>query len=317
MKLKTIILLITFASLFSCQKDETPWIDFFWQSSKMGSQTYDKAGMFINYHLNGSKSQFSSQFDTGSFGFLDEELIFALASFDSKIANQINKDTVTETIINGKRISRILSDVTYNFGDIDIAQKNVSLMPSKSIRLTRNGFESNYNTPMGTIGAQFCVGKVILIDYPNERLARLDSIPASYLIQKSIPFKINAQNWVLLPFQIDQNSYYVVFDTGSSIFPFLTSERTFWERYGELQSQSDTLQVSSFGKIFDTYEATFINAPTKGLDLRNQNIYLTTRPLKTQYVDSIPIIGITGNKLFLDKTIAIDYKNKLFHILRK
>ena len=66
---------------FSCNEQESYWIDFYWKSSKMGGVNYKKAAIFVDFSLEDENCNFSSQLDTGSTTFFKDSIINCKVQF--------------------------------------------------------------------------------------------------------------------------------------------------------------------------------------------------------------------------------------------
>ncbi len=123
---------------------------------------------------------------------------------------------------------------------------------------------------------------------------------------------------IKIPFKIGNDVHFLMFDTGSSIFPILT-DSTYWEKYADLTSNDiDTLNISSWGTWYDVYGAPLKTPVFIGeRQLEKKRIYLNPRKDFAQFFRREQVLGITGNAYFLNETVIIDFKYSRFGILRK
>ena len=158
-----------------------------------------------------------------------------------------------------------------------------------------------------------------VIDYKNQRLCGIESLPSDW--EQRVEFVdieyVKESNLVFLPLQIGDITYRVMFDTGSSIFPLLSSLSKI-ARISNPDRCVDSLTVLSWGKPVDVYgyipdvkimlgkEELDNSLPVYGSDMLND-----------KNLDRSGYWGLTGNRYFLDKTIVIDYKNRRFGILKE
>ena len=172
---------------------------------------------------------------------------------------------------------------------------------------------------IGTIAADLFEGKILIIDYKNQRLCGIESLPSDW--EQRVEFVdieyVKESNLVFLPLQIGDITYRVMFDTGSSIFPLLSSLSKI-ARISNPDRCVDSLTVLSWGKPVDVYgyipdvkimlgkEELDNSLPVYGSDMLND-----------KNLDRSGYWGLTGNRYFLDKTIVIDYKNRRFGILKE
>ena len=210
----------------------------------------------------------------------------------------------------------LLNNLPLNFKDTTLVSNEVILYPNSSVELDSLIF-ANYRNHIGTLGINTFEGKKLVIDYPNKRFTVLNDMLSDYEKVKTIQFEFDNSNRILLPVRFNKKKYYVMFDTGSSVFPLITNNPDFWNLYSELPA-IDSLQVSSFGKYYTTYKVKIKEEVNiEGLSLNNKNIYLGTRPYEKEFKNGIEIIGLTGNQLFLNDIIMIDFSNKEFNFITK
>jgi hypothetical protein len=135
-----------------------------------------------------------------------------------------------------------------------------------------------------------------------------DNVPEFYQ-QSLTDIELDEVGRVLLPMQLKDKKYKILFDNGSSLFPLLvTDDKT--NNFSTLPA-SDTIKGYAWGNAF-----TFIGRPLNdSFVITNQTFYKTTvyadyrKDYRTNKYDAI-----TGNILFWDKTIIIDLKNKKFGV---
>jgi hypothetical protein len=162
---------------------------------------------------------------------------------------------------------------------------------------------------MGTIGSDIFVGKVLIIDYPNQRFAICNSVPPAYQTQFE-DITLNEDNKVIMPMRIHGSRYQITFDNGSSIFPLVTLARNSWKF--STGPDIDTMEITSWGlshkvtgkMVTDTFEL----ARRK---FCNVKIYSNHSVLGIDHNTD----AMTGNALFWDNIVIIDYKRKKIGIL--
>ncbi|RMG66385.1 MAG: hypothetical protein D6715_06960 [Calditrichaeota bacterium] len=161
---------------------------------------------------------------------------------------------------------------------------------------------------IGSIGADFCRNKFLIIDYPRERLCLTDTLPERLFRQfEWVNCKIE-RGRIKVPFTFGKETHDLMFDTGSSLFPVVT-DSLHWQRYADLEAGPiDTLKVPAWGSWVTVY-----GVPLKVPLAIGQQLF------KNQHVNSIPgddnaafflreqVQGLTGNALFLHETIVLDF----------
>ena len=161
---------------------------------------------------------------------------------------------------------------------------------------------------LGTIGADLFKDKILIIDYPNKQFAICDTFPKDFAINL-IDIELDNNRRVILPMTIHNKSYRIMFDNGSSLFPIITEAKNI-SKFSTLDDV-DTLQISSWGKKHNVTSKmindTFILA---GQTFSNVKVYANHSGLGIDNTTD----GMTGNALFWDKTIIIDFKSKKFGV---
>lgn len=283
---------------------EPAWMPFYWVSDSMGHKYYQKTAMLIRAKLNELPYTFTFQFDLGSFKtILYERNLSEVLKAHPALRNNIG------------RLKPFLQ-----FWNSNKSFRNIKLDPGP-VQLTSDNcmIEKNYGNKislkdsfiaLGTIGADVFRDKVLIMDYPNERFAICDSVPAGYSISFS-GIDLLKDGRVLLPMKIKNKNYKILFDNGSSLFPLLVTD----DKIGDfaVSSPVDTIATNSWGTIHD-----LIGRKMKdSFQLANQLVpgvvlYADQRrEARTNQFD-----GITGNALFWDKIIIIDFRNKRFGIVQ-
>ncbi|MHB0754138.1 hypothetical protein [Polaribacter sp. M15] len=299
--------------LSSCSNRESFWIDFSWIPINMGGYQFDKAAIFLNFKIDSFPNRFSAQFDTGAESFFKENTISSFLENNTKLSKKLDKLSGNRNL-NNLPVKLALTNLNLKFKDTVVLQKRVLFYPNTGKIFTKEQFNTS-RIHLGTLGVDLLKNKILIMDYASKRMAILEEIPSNFRIKKSIPFALDQINRVHLPIKIRDNSYYVMFDTGSSIFSLITSDKTIWNKI-KRNSNIDTLSVSSFGKYYDVFSSTIEeDIYLMHMNLKKHKIHYSTRPMDDTYLNGTKVIGTTGNKLFLDKVIAINYKNHSLNIL--
>ena len=161
---------------------------------------------------------------------------------------------------------------------------------------------------MGTIGADLFQEKILIIDYPNQQFAICENLPQNYK-DNLIDIELDISGKVILPMKMKNKNYRITFDNGSSIFPLITMVKNISNF--STSADIDTIQISSWGQfhvvtgklIKDTFELA-------GQKFSNVKVYANHSGLGIDPNTD----GVTGNALFWNKTIVIDFKNKKFGV---
>ena len=273
------------------------WTKFKWVNGNMGSKFYERIGILIPCKIDGLQNTVTFQFDTG-------------ADLTGVYENTFSSFYVANPELKSK-IKPLNSSYKY--------YENLSLTFDSFTALNKSGFvykdygnfqsvNTNDTLKIGTIGPDIFQNTVLLIDYPKKRFAICNTVPFDYATSL---FDITLDNYgrVILPLRLGDKSLKILFDTGSSLFPIITDANKI-----NLFSSSpdvDVIQTSSWGQIHNV-TGKMIDDPfiLAGQSYSKVIAYASTVNLGAG--DSYD--GITGNALFWDKTIVIDFKNKKFGI---
>lgn len=314
MKARNLFFILSlFVFLTSCSKRESYWIDFNWVSIDMGAQKFEKAAIFLNFKIDSFPNRFSAQFDTGAESFFKEKTISSFIDNNTELLIKLDSLTSNKNL-NNLPVKLALTNLNLKFKDTILFQKKVLFYPKAGTAFTEEEFDSS-RIHLGTLGIDLLKNKILIVDYPSEKMAFLEKIPSSFRVIQSIPFVLDDVNRIHIPIKIKEYSYYVMVDTGSSMFSLITSDRDVWNKIRK-SDNIDTLSVSSFGKYYDVFSSKIEeDIYMMNMNLINESIHYSTRSKEDIYINGIKVVGATGNRLFLDKVLAINYKNNTLNIL--
>jgi hypothetical protein len=293
--------------------DNKQWIDFEWDGMKLGSRYFRKAAMQVPFTIDGINDKFYFQLDLGATSSMlyGNSINYYLAKNSTLVAGL---DTVHKKyMIEGKMQGGFTELKTHIDGD-PFTFNNMAYFKGFGDSITTAPAPTAPPQHMGTLGAPFFADKVLIIDYPNHRFAVLNEL------DKATSDKFEFQDCRLensrikIPFTINGTVYWLMFDTGSSLFSIMTNKKYYDEFIGN--TPVDSLGIPSWGKTLEVYGKK-MNKPMQfgSLKLPQNNVYMIN-DVWDDFYKSENIIGLTGNALFLDKVIAIDFKNKKFGVYK-
>ena len=269
------------------------WILFKWSGAELGGKYYDKLSMEVPLAINDS-IKYYAQFDLGA----NTNMLYeSTLEKHTRITHDFNVDTVDT------------EDYYYWLRNPNIK------IGSESSRvkdwIVRNDYDAE--GVIGTIGAKEFSERVLIIDYPNKRIASLDSIPSDYSKNfKFFDFELK-NNKVILKVQINGQQYNVNFDTGSSITPLLVSDKILFEEITERGKHMTELKgFTSWGKTYDIIPGAYSKASFEigGKDFGQQIVYYLDSEYHRKLFSQDKIQGLLGSILFFNDEIMIDFKNK-------
>ncbi len=271
------------------------WARFQWTDGNLGGKQFDKLSMNIPCRMPGFDKVFTFQFDLGaSLTGVYETTFLCL---NEKPTDKIKRLRSRLQFWNN---NRYFDNMTLSFGDYVATNKIAYLFQNYGSE------ETSDTIHLGTIGADLFQNKILLIDYPNTRFAICDNVPEEYKTTM-IDIELDKRGRVILPMKMNGHAYRVMFDNGSSIFPLITRA----DNIAKFATgpDIDTIPVSSWGNqhavtgksVTDTFELA-------GYKFANTRVYAN----HSGHGIDTETDAMTGNALFWDKTVMIDFKNKKF-----
>jgi len=180
-------------------------------------------------------------------------------------------------------------------------------------KINQDSILTNTEKHIGTIRPDIFQNKILIIDYARNRISTCQELPKQYKLATFQPFR-NDDGRIKIPFLINGEIQYILFDTGSSIFTLTTSKEHALKTADA--KIVDSLIVTSWGKEI-TFYGVKTNRPIKfgNKVLNGSLIYFDEKETFKEFYKSANIWGLTGNVFFLRNTVIIDYKNQLFGVL--
>jgi hypothetical protein len=282
------------------------WAPFNWAGDSMGSRYFEKKAMLIPAKVDGLPYDFVFQFDLGSnVTILNGNTLTGVVAKHSAFNRT---KTHRNHIFKFWQSTTSFEDLSLTFGAINATTRSCYVMRNYGEKTSLNGLNASLPINLGSIGADLFQNHILVIDYPNRRFAICDTLPA-YLQTTFTKIALLEDGRVILPLRLANKSYKVMFDNGASIFSLLTSADKV--NIFSTAAPTDTIPVRSWGITHDV-----IGRPVKGaFDLVGQRfsdvtVYADFRPSQ----QDTGYDAITGNALFWDKTIIIDFKKKEFGV---
>lgn len=306
-------LIFTLSDLFGQSKfEDLPWIGFNWQSGEINGRYFDKLAITIPLKIDNIPQSFEAQFDLGA----DLTMLYenSMKPYFEKYSNLSDKKTDEEGFQWIENVKIILDGIVFDNRKI-LIRKNYGKV------LTSDSIENNKIRQVGTIGADFFQDKILVLDYKNKRLCVIDSL--NQFIEKEVRFisyRADEQGRVIIPFDINGKEYDVLFDTGASIFGFISTKKI-WETICDTTIVTKLDSIRSWGEYLEFWDSPIKGSLTikgTGIEIDNARLFFpnpTPENLEFFFSNS-RINGLTGNTFFLKKCLFIDFKNKKFGILK-
>ncbi len=292
------------------------WIRFEWVGYELGKRHFDKVAILLPLSIQGLPGRFNAQFDLGAVRSIFYEN--ALKNYFKLYPPFSAKIDTTDKSMKFDVEHYMLRNVIVYIDSLPSPVTDYVVYKNFGTEIPEDSIETTLPKLIGTISADVCRNKFLIIDYPLNRLCFADSIDDELLNKfELVDFKMESGR-IKIPFKMGNDVYFLMYDTGSSIFPILT-DSTYWEKYADLTSNDiDTLNISSWGTWYDVYGAPLKTPVFIGeRQLENKRIYLNPRKDFAEFFRREQVLGITGNAYFLNETVIIDFKHTRFGILRK
>ncbi|MET4107570.1 hypothetical protein [Hymenobacter sp. UYP22] len=289
-----------------------PWFNFTWYKAQVAGRTFDKAAMLVPVQLLGLRGNFVAQFDLGSDGTSLYEN--ALRNyFASRAQLYATVDTTQRLVSDGGQVSYVTAGLPLHVGPTIIAHPVLARGAGELV--SKDSLHSTTPKMIGTIGANFPKGKVLIIDYPRQRMCVLDSVDTYWRARTTFVASRMRKGRLHIPLTINQHTYWALFDTGASLFPLSTDEHT-WKTLVATGPPTDSMRVSSWGEQVAFYGApiqsdVYLGATKlpRGQAWFNRNKRLLAFNAEEQ------IAALTGNGFFSTSILVLDYQRNRFGVV--
>ncbi|WP_019946247.1 hypothetical protein [Hymenobacter aerophilus] len=320
MKVSVRLLIITVALLSACATPRSlapptpayPWFSFEWHIAKIKGKEY-KAAIFIPVKIQALQGNFIAQFDLGS----DETLLYGNA-LKNYFPTRAQLYTHLDTTRSGMSDSGIRNYGTVGlpiaFGPAQVARP--LFMEGYGDEVPVDSLHTKSPKSVGTIGGDFVAGKVLVIDYPQQRMCVLNSVDAYWQAKTTFVTSRVSNNRMHIPLTIGRQTHWVLFDTGSSLFSFTSDEQT-WRELAQPGPPTDTLTVNSWGKQVSFYASPMQSQVYLGThQLPPARAWFTRDQRQLAFLKAAKVEGITGNALFQNNVVVLDFKNHRFGVVK-
>ena len=288
------------------------WFPFTWYTAKLKGKKYQFA-ILVPVKIKGLQANFVTQFDLGSDAtVLYENTLKNYFPTRSQLYAQV--DTTHRGTTDTGIIHYHTTGLPVTFGGTQVAHPLLYAKHGEVVPL--DSLHTNSQKLVGTIGGDFLAGKVLIIDYPQQRMCVLDSVDAYWRARTSFVSSRVKNNRMQIPLTIKQHTYWVLFDTGASLFPFTTDEQT-WQGLVRLGPPTDTLVVGSWGKQVPFYAAPVQTPVYLGAyQLPAAQAWFTRDQRHLDFMKAEQIEASTGNAFFQKNVVVLDFKQNRFGVAK-
>ncbi len=306
---------LTFSLLFSIftlstfgQKLE--WVPFNWVGDSISGKYYDKLIMVVPMNIDNLPHGFNMQLDLGAI----ETVIYgnSISSYLEKYPELKNKiDTSLTFWIQSQKNFKFRS-IDLKLGSVSFGSRNIGHFKNFGDEIPKDSIMTKSEKHIGTIAPDLFQDKILIIDYPNKRICVSKKLPKQYANASFQPYKIK-EGRIRIPFKINNKEEDLMFDTGSSLFALMTTQKKAFQISDE--NIADSLKISSWGEYYMVYGRRVKSKIKFGNLALNQSVVFYDNINKfDKFYKEENIWGITGNAYFLNNVIIVDYKNKRFGV---
>lgn len=306
MKAKTAVLALVFP--FWSMGQVPKWIPFKWKSDMIAGRAFQKTSMEVPVTIQYLPYNFSMRLDLGAvntvlYGNVWEEFDESHPELKERL------DSSLAFVIQGQKNYK-LRDIQLSLGEVSFGKRNIGYFEGFGDSITIDSVGPRTVVPIGTIAPDIFQEGVLILDFPNSRISYTSSVPEEYKEASFVPLKIE-KGRIKLPFVVGGKKVDFMFDTGSSLFPLITTSQS--ARQMSKGAVVDSFMVSSWGKHYMMYgEQTNVPLQFGKRTFPSILVYYGKEDNMAKFLEREKIAGIMGNALFLDCVVIIDYRHRRF-----
>ena len=183
--------------------------DIYWKNDSLGNTVVEKTAFFLKVKIDEIEGDFYMQFDTGT-----PKTIF----YGNTLSKVLKTNSATKIIV-AKDSTQIVENVKIKIGKTTFS--------ANSIQVKRNFGSSEIDTAftvIGTIGFDALVDRTLVLNFKSDKIAITKKAFDDLGFPTTIIEGASVDKFpLLIPAKIGEKKIRFFFDTGSSMFPILTS----------------------------------------------------------------------------------------------
>ncbi len=283
---------------------KTHSVRFYWQGDTINAEWEQYTALLLPVKLKNCPKQFFMQFDLGS----PYSLFYKnkLAEIQVKYPKAIQLDESADSLAN----------FSFKIDKMPLFAKQIAVKQFGNSDINRA--DKNSIEIIGTIGADFVDGKIVIIDYPKKQITLSQTIPAKLKPGLSLTDFMYVQRRILLPAKVSGKQTILYFDSGSSMYELLTDKKTA-QSLAVAEGEFTRSKVGSWNNYLIANTAVTrdsIEISNTKIAIRKVTFIEGTSSSQAEQMMKMGIGGMTGNKLFLDYKLILDTKEKKFGLIR-
>ncbi|WP_282126591.1 hypothetical protein [Marinifilum flexuosum] len=312
--MKRLVFIIAALVLLLNKANGQEFAEFKWVNDSVSGRYIEKLAILLPVQIDNLPNRFLMQLDLGS----NQTVIRGntIGSFYQKYPDLKSKlDTINLCKVQTHECPHI-NDLNVKIGGVFDCNVNAACFQGYGVKVPVDSLSTEVEILIGSIGVDALKNKILIIDYPNNRMSIANPSAVDVSEYSFIPYqflKENEDNRLLLPFSANGQDFRVMFDTGASMFQLSAPEKN---AKMICDSQAvDSLLINSWGekkKIIGLESNVELRFGEKVLP--QLKVYYDPSNKYDFFYESNNIFGLTGNALFLNNVIMIDYQNKRFGI---
>lgn len=276
--------------------------DFRWESYTFNGKRNPYGAMLVPVSIPGVNRTFYMQFDTGTPSTVLKYNPFL--SINEKYDNLIKIDTIEGKV---RAVNTSLK-----VGSVDVKAKSLKFV---SMGKKIDWSDSTAVHIIGSIGNDFMEKNPLIMDFKNNQITLLDSLhEKSESIKDYLPLTFDGRK-IFLSAKLNNEPASLWYDSGSSMFELIVEESTFWELAAP-NAEKESFETASWGQMVPThniqsngkFDFGSVSIPLKTVTYMEWPNKMQAFVLKAANIGG-DLGGMTGNKIFVGKTLILDAPN--------
>ncbi len=274
--------------------------DIMWVSESYGDLKTDIHSLLVKVKLNGIDDSFYMQFDTGT----------SQTKLYGKTLNALKEKYASFEFTKSQSGNYWLESPFISIGEINLQADNLLVLPN----LGNEKIDTSF-TVLGTIGYDAIYGRKLLLDFKKNKLAitnhELKELEYAFIEIKGASLD---KFPILFPAEIDGEHVQLTYDTGSSMFPLIVDNQKL-QNIESAESIDTLCCITSWGKSYDFYRRKLTTDIKVGKLIEEKPyVYSSNSMAPYDFFPNWIMMGLAGNKMFLDNVILVDTENNIFGI---
>ena len=313
MKLRPLILILTFCSVSLFAQKQHDWIHFEWHGDSIFGKYYPKVAISIPLKIEQLPYNFCGQLDLGAIRTMIYENSFR--HFAAQYPWVIQKlDTPSIPYVNGQKCY-FLKGLLLQLDQHSFGKRNIVFVPQFGDEIPKDSINTTSQKLIGTIAPDLFQGKILVIDFPQKRLRLFDQLPKQYS-NATFTNALIRNGRVKFPITIRDSTVYVMFDTGNCLGDLLLDKEIIKKFTLPNEEAMEYLNGKSWGQSITIYSKKVVgNIMFNNRKLPVDKLLFTDQDRDVQFDKEEKIIGLIGPVLFSNNIVIIDYRKNRFGIL--